>query len=238
MARFSAACDAAWADEQLPPDQRNVHHILLLGQGGSGKTHVVQQLVFTAVDFIWPPVEPTLMVVASSNAQAKNISTATVKARTIHNASAMRVQELVNSKMRPGNKQQQLTRLWDTVRVLVIEEVSMVAASWYNMLDVRAMHGRSKTYDVSEATYKRAGNHFGRIPIVIHLGDFLQLSPTGSLSLISDVNAKNKDGTFKYAEPPNGSRSSMRSGSLVPCRTSSSSAALSASFQATHSSNS
>ncbi len=65
------------------------------------------------------------------------------------------------------------------------------------------MHGRSKNYDVSEASYTRAPHHFGRIPIVIHLGDFLQLSPTGSLSLISDVNAKNKDGTFKYAEPPN-----------------------------------
>ena len=108
MVRFAQACDAAWADEAKPPHEREVHHLLLLGQGGSGKTHVVQKLVFEAVQFIWPPEtleEPTLMVVAASNAQAKNISSATVKARTMHNAAGMRVQKLTNSLMRPGKKQ-------------------------------------------------------------------------------------------------------------------------------------
>ena len=32
-----------------------VYHILLLGQGGCGKTHIVQNLVFPIVQFIWPP---------------------------------------------------------------------------------------------------------------------------------------------------------------------------------------
>ena len=181
VVRFAKACDEAWADEQKPPQERKVHHLLLLGQGGSGKTHVVQNLVFKAVNFIWPPAsteQPTLMVVASSNAQAKNISSVDVKARTLHNASGMRVQQLVNPKMRPGNKQAQLTRVWDHVRVLVIEEVSMVAAASYNMLDFRSMHGRSQTHDVAEVNYKKVGHHFGRVPIVIHLGDFLQLGPT------------------------------------------------------------
>ena len=179
--------------------------MLLLGQGGSGKTFVVQQLVFQVVDYLWPEAsadEPSLTVVASSNAQAKNISTAAVKARTIHNASGMRVQKLVNERMRPGNKQASLTRLWNRVRVLVVEEVSMVAAQWYNMLDVRAMHGRSRDHEVYETTYKKPHHHFGRVPIVIHLGDFLQLSPTRSISLIADVNAKNADGTYQFPEPP------------------------------------
>ena len=205
MARFAQCCDAAWEDEGKPPSERRVWHLLLLGQGGSGKTHVVQKLVFQAVKFIWPPLsnaEPTLMVVASSNAQAKNISTVETKARTMHNASAMRVQKLSNDKMRPGKKQATLTKLWDQVRVLVIEECSMVAAAWYNMLDVRSMHGRSKTHDVYETTYKQPQHHFGRIPIVIHLGDFLQLSPTANISLIQDVNEKNDDGTYKFPEPP------------------------------------
>ena len=197
MVRFAQACDAAWADEAKPPHERKVHHLLLLGQGGSGKTHVVQKLVFQAVHFIWPPEspeEPSLMVVAASNAQAKNISSATVEARTIHNASGMRVQKLINPLMRPGNKQKHLTRLWGRVRVLVIEEVSMVAAAMYNMLDVRSMHGRSQTHDVSETTYKKPHHHFGRVPIVIHLGDFLQLSPTGQIGLVEDVNTENEDG--------------------------------------------
>ena len=112
------------------------------------------------------------MVVASSNAQAKNISTKDVKARTLHNACAMRVQQYINCKMRLGKKQSQLTRVWNKVRVLVIEEVSMVAAALYNMLDFRSMSARSMTHDVTETTYKKPHHHFGRVPIVIHLGDF------------------------------------------------------------------
>jgi hypothetical protein len=40
------------------------------------------------------------------------------------------------------------------------------------------------------------------VPIVIFLGDFLQLPPTAMISLIEDVNARNEDGTYKYGEPP------------------------------------
>ena len=64
------------------------------------------------------------------------------------------------------------------------------------------MHGRSKTHDVYESTYKQPQHHFGRIPIVIHLGDFLQLSPTANISLIQDVNETNDDGTYKLPKPP------------------------------------
>jgi len=114
MIRFAVACDEAWEDELKPPCDSNTNHIVLLGQGGSGKTHVVQNLVFEAVHYIGPPrsnEEPTLMVTASSHEQAKNISTAEVKARTLHNASGMRVQKLITCKMRPGEKQKNLSRL-------------------------------------------------------------------------------------------------------------------------------
>ena len=40
----------------------------------------------------------------------------------------MRVQQYVNAKMRPGNLQKTLERLWARVRALIIEEVSMVSA--------------------------------------------------------------------------------------------------------------
>ena len=182
VAEFSQACDRAWEDQSKPPEKRRTHHSLLLGQGGSGKTHVIQKLVFDVVKFIWPPQtpdEPTLHVVAASNAQAKNISTKDVKARTVHNACCMRVQKLENARMRPGNKQKTLTRLWDKCMVLVIEEVSMVSAPLYNALDFRSMCGRHKTHDVSEYTYLRRGNAFGRIPIVIHLGDFFTTEAYG-----------------------------------------------------------
>ena len=128
MAKFAMACDQAYEDlQRAPHDRRPPTHILLLGQGGSGKTHVVQKLVFVAVEFIWPArssSEPTLMVVAASNAQAKNISTAEHKARTLHNASCMRVQSYALKDMKPGNKQDALTCLWNKVVVLVVEEAN------------------------------------------------------------------------------------------------------------------
>ena len=51
-----------------------------------------------------------------------------------------------------------------------------------------------------ETTYSHLGCAFGRIPIVIHLGDFLQLKPTGQISLIDDLDAKKPDGAWKYPE--------------------------------------
>ena len=78
------------------PEKRHVYHMLLLGQGGSGKTHIVQNIVFPVVHFIWPSEgeQSTLMVVAAKNAQAKNISTDTVRAKTLHGASLLGVQSL------------------------------------------------------------------------------------------------------------------------------------------------
>lgn len=199
MARFAQVCDQAYEDRTKPPKERRVHHLLLLGQGGSGKTHVVQNLVFVAVLFIWPPTHgETLHVVAASNAQAKNISTAEVKARTLHSATCMRVQKMVNSRMAAGTKDTLLQERWQHAMVLIIEEISMVSASLYNMLDWRIMLGRKLGHDVSETTYSRIGCAFGRIPIIIHLGDFLQLKPTGQMSLVDDVETKLPDGSWKY----------------------------------------
>ena len=107
MVRCAAAHGAAWEDEAKPPHERRTHHLLVLGQGGSGKTHVVQNNVFEAVHHLWPPTShasPALMVVAFSNAQAKNISTTRGTARTLHNVCVVRAPKLINSRMRPGGK--------------------------------------------------------------------------------------------------------------------------------------
>ncbi len=126
VARFAAACDQAWEDDvnHKPWSEREVTHLLLLGQGGSGKTHVVQKVDFPLVEYLWPsssPDQASMMVVAFSNAQAKNISTETVKARTLHNACAMRVQKYTNANLRPGAMHKRLKCLWAHVRALATE---------------------------------------------------------------------------------------------------------------------
>ena len=56
--RFADVLDTVWKEDQdLPPERRSVYHMLLLGQGGSGKTHIVQNLIFPVVHFIWPAEE-------------------------------------------------------------------------------------------------------------------------------------------------------------------------------------
>ena len=43
MLRFGDVLDTVYQEEHdLPPEKRSVYHLLLLGQGGSGKTYVVQ----------------------------------------------------------------------------------------------------------------------------------------------------------------------------------------------------
>ena len=64
----------------------------------------------------------------------------------------------------------------------------MVSPNLFNMLLYRSWHGRRKQFQVPELDYMKAASAFGRMPIVIYLGDFLQLKPTGTgLSLLSDL---------------------------------------------------
>lgn len=205
MLRFGTVLNTVYREEQeLAPENRSVFHLLLLGQGGSGKTHIVQNLIFPVVQFIWPTQqdEDALMVVAAKNAQAKNISTESVRAKTLHTASCMRVQSLSNSQMAAGKKLKPLQKMWNSVRVLIIEEISMVAAMLYNMLDFRAMLGRRVTFKVDPQTYSKVGYAFGRVPIVVHLGDFYQLRPTAQLSLLDDLDRKDEYGQPVYRDVP------------------------------------
>eukprot|EP00959_Pyramimonas_sp_CCMP1952_P325052 6803746-Pyramimonas_sp.AAC.1 len=72
----------------------------------------------------------------------------------------------------------------------------MVSAANYNMLDSRAMYGRTKTHSVTENSYMKPNCSFGRCPIVIHLSNFLQLTPTAQFSLVTDVKAKDVNGDY------------------------------------------
>lgn len=84
--------------------------------------------------------------------------------------------------------------------VLVFNEISMLSISLYNMFDFRPMYGRSKTHEVHEHNYAQYGNAFGRIRIVIHLRDFLQLKSTANIFLINDFNPKDDDGEYCHED--------------------------------------
>ena len=66
------------------------------------------------------------------------------------------------------------------------------------MLLYRAYHGRADGWEVPEPEYDKLSGAFGRMPIVIHLGDFLQLKPTGgAMSLITNLKALEEQGELR-----------------------------------------
>ena len=48
----------------------------------------------------------------------------------------------------------------------------------------RIYFGRSETHHVADPEYNKLKGAFGRMPLVLHLGDFLQMKPIGSASSI------------------------------------------------------
>ena len=79
----------------------------------------------------------------------------------------------------------------------------MVGASLFHMLSYRSTCGRSLEHSVSPGAHMDGPdsgpfpNAFGRCPIVLLLGDFLQLPPTNAISVAEDLLAKDP-ATGKY----------------------------------------
>ena len=196
VAQFAVACNAVWDDDEqikngtLSVKKRRCFNMLLMGQGGSGKTAIIQDIVLPAKDFLFPTddgaARSTLLVCAKWS-QAENISTEEHKAVSCHRAALLGIQSYQNRHMAAGDKRPALQRIWSPLRCLVLEEVSMISPNLYNMLQYRSYLGRAEQWEIEEQDYDQLHTAVGRMPIVIHLGDFLQLKPTGNgISLIAN----------------------------------------------------
>ena len=92
--------------------------------------------------------------------------------------------------MLPETKKAALEAKLNPKRALVTEEVSMISPALYNMLLYRFYHGRKDRWQIKqERHYVQRKCAFGRMPLELHLGDFLQLRPTAAMSLLTDMNA-------------------------------------------------
>ena len=196
-AAFAKACNEVWDEEQkilggemARQGKRKTFQFLLLGQGGSGKTAIVQEIVLPAMDALFPPeigeTKKSTLIVCAKWSQAANISTDAHKAVSCHRAGVIGAQSFRSKDMLAGGKLKALRETWEPLRCLILEEVSMIPPNMYHMLTFRAHLGRQDKWGAEERECDMVGGAFGRIPIVIHLGDFLQLKPTGGrVSLIS-----------------------------------------------------
>ena len=207
VAFFAYVCNIVWAElrkveeGEMRIEDITCFDILLMGQGGSGKTAVVQDIVLPCLDFLFG--SDATSIVCQKWSQAENISTNAHQAVTCHNAACVRPPPPYrNCLLLPTNCKDKLRRTWEERRCLIIEEVSMIGPDIYNFLSYRSYHGRRDRWNVQECEYDKPKTAFGRMPIVIKLGDFLQKKPIGSLSLIDDLVELERNNKLPPNYPP------------------------------------
>jgi len=120
------------------------------------------------------------VTVAASNAQAK-----TVGGVTAHSAAGLQPhKEYPHTALGLGKNKDLRERLehrWGPAHALIWEESSMVCGELYQAVAYRATLARVKRYapepDLNPQEWSEPGQEFGAMPLIIHLGDFLQLRP-------------------------------------------------------------
>ena len=139
------------------------------GVGGTGKTHVVNSILRL---FSLLGKRDKILVAAPTGAAAILIGGQTIHSLTL----------LPDA---PGKNLQQLCDIWEKVEYLVLDEVSMIGASFLSLLNARLQHAKG----TNEAAHD---SPFGGINIVF-TGDFGQLRPVRESALYSHKLVNNPD---------------------------------------------
>ena len=160
-------------------------HLLFHGAGGSGKSHIIKH-------FVRPLLETYGLVsrtVAYSNAQANGIG-----GKTIHSSIAAKgKQSLSITRVLPtaigDTRDRALNKLWENCQCIILEECSMISPDMAAALSLCITHARQHSGRVScaRSDFRTHDGAFGRMPLCIWLGDFLQLRPTAKKSLVEGL---------------------------------------------------
>ena len=141
----------------LGPQQSSV---LLHGPGGCGKSYTIR-LLYKKLRALGKKVSCT----ATTGIAALNLSEGKIKTRTLHSWAGVGLARESSYKLVAKIKANFIyRRRWQDVQVLIIDEVSMLGASFFKKLDAIARAVRNKD------------EPFGGIRLVVS-GDFLQLPP-------------------------------------------------------------
>lgn len=133
------------------------HSVFVSGSAGTGKSHLLKLLIATLP-------RSTTYVTASTG-----IAATALGGTTLHNFGGVGLGEDAPEKL-VGNvrRQANAVKRWQAVRVLIIDEVSMILPDFFDKLDFVARKLRPSAAD----------QPFGGIQLVV-TGDFLQLPPVG-----------------------------------------------------------
>jgi len=190
-----------WAEKKAAGQPTPTKRMLLLGAGGSGKTHVTTKFIVPLCEKVFS--EAGVVTIAPSNAQAK-----TIGGITAHSAGGLKAAgTFPQAKLGlNGDLKKRLQKTWDPARVLICEESSMVSCELYQAVAYRATLAREKEHNLNKKHWDEPGQEFGAMPLIIHLGDFLQLRPREMGLSDSDERVEKIWQTRKY--PP--SRAAQR----------------------------
>ena len=155
---------------------------LLMGQGGTGKSEIIKVCTGLCEHFydvltrtnngLTKGVGPVLKLMASQNAAASRIGGDTIHS-TMHfatNEKYCSVEGLGNRKVDAADVTE-----WQDVHMLALDELSMVSPKMKASVSYRLCQVRKRTWGASPNLFTQRGEAFGRIPIVLLIGDFMQL---------------------------------------------------------------
>ena len=189
---FGEAMDATLQDEerQVPLQERTQRSCLLIGAGGTGKTTVILMLMLTVFCHFFPGEngEDRYLITTYSHAQSDAISNERHKATTAHAACSYRVASMRNRDLGLKTKEQEMKKRWMCKLLLIQDEISLVPCLVENMMLYRSMRARVDL-GVKPEEYASPSCLFGRMPIVLIAGDFMQIRPANELSLGDDLQA-------------------------------------------------
>jgi hypothetical protein len=125
--------------------------------------------------------EDRYVVTTFSHAQSDAISNDKHRARTAHASCCYRVASMRNKDMGLKTREKEMKQRWLPKLLFIQDEISLVPASVENMMLYRITRAR-QCQGLDPETYSHKGQLFGKMPIVLIAGDFLQIKPAGEIS--------------------------------------------------------
>lgn len=158
--------DSPKIEQTLTPTQQYVmeqfnlgYNIFITGPAGSGKSHLIRSIVQKAEQ-----QNKRIQCCAMTGCAAFLLN---VNAKTLHSwAGIGAMKRSDNELIRSIMKTQYKKKRWKNVDILIIDEVSMMSCSLFNLLDTIAK------------TVRKSDEPFGGIQVILS-GDFHQLAPMG-----------------------------------------------------------
>lgn len=145
--------------------------IAIIGGGGCGKTTLLLKIIHPTIQAYLQD----MLCTAPSNKAARG-----VRGKTAHNVSSLtpfdswRTSQL---RISSDSMRKKLFALWSRVGGVAIDEFSQLPAALLHAMALRATYARRPMCSMDLASYAEQPQLFGAMPIVVILGDHLQLPP-------------------------------------------------------------